>query len=465
MYFTDINETTHTSDQLNAVDFACRIGAMNCFLDGSFRPNEPINAFTVDTALSAIFLSNKQRDHRKYPVMNMIPYFKKYKSSETLTVHDLQQIFDELFRPLMVKPCAKAELLQEKSNDAAATRLDLASLLQLYCTNFFNALISQELSNDLKNCLIRKWENTPASPYQLIYNLYQYVLRYAPLLPVFKNQDFVKVLVYFRETDQKTAITSYQRIKEIIDSFKTIKKSTPSHGYQYTSLTALYAMLTISNMAKKNDPPQILLHLNNAIYLNDPREGQLFDEIFKDKTGSELSTKPINHTYILSLSSESNELLPMWVQYADDGKGCRIEFDTTNLNFHPVAYSSRFDTNTNANEYKDIFQQYLLENWDKKSPEYLYLKDMYSNYRFYFKDEAYKTEAEIRFTQSVLPQLAKEHPVRKNELFPRLYCETPYPLTIKSVMLGPKCPNREHIKLNLERLNVPKVTFSNIQYR
>lgn len=463
MYFTDMNETTHTPHEIQAVNFAHDIDAMDGFLDGSFRPNELINVFSIDVTLSSVFLSNEQRANHNYPVMNIISYFKNHGANETLTVYDLKQILDEVFNPLMIKPLQPSESIQEKDefNDTDhATRLDLALLFCQHCKQFLMQLTDQPLSEQCRKQFIDHWENAPLSPYPLICKLYHT----PPVIPhSMENKDYLEILLYFRSVDHKKASTSYEKIILINRSFSPINTESFSHGYQYTSLSALYQMLTKSNAAKHNQAPSIYLHMNNAITLNDPREGQLFDDYVTNGSANLKAFHPNNHTYILSLSSDEKENLSMWVQYGDNGKGCRIEFDTSPLPFHQVLYSNKLPPI--SKHYRDIFQKFSKSNWEKDSPEFNYLNDMYNKYRFYFKDEAYQTEKEIRYIINTFPQFAKEHPIRAGEFFPRLFCETQNPLPIKSIMLGPKCPNPDYVELYLKRVNVPEITRSEIQYR
>lgn len=422
MYFTDINETTHTLREVQAVNFAYDIDAIDGFLDGSFHPNEPINVFSVDVILSSIFLSNEQRDHRNYPVMNMISYFKCHSSNEALTVYDLKQILDEVFIPLMIKPYQTTELDEEKSEVKSmtpATRLDFALVFCQYCKQFLTQLTDQPLSEQYKKHFIEHWQKAPLSPYPLISKLYHT----PPVMPhSLENKDYLEILLYFRSIDHKKASTSYEKIILINQSFSPIEAESFPYGYQYTSLSSLYQMLTKSNHAKHNQSPMIFLHMNNAITLNDPREGQLFDDYVTNGKADLKEFFPNNHTYILSLSSDEKENLSMWVQYGDDGKGCRIEFDTSPLPFHQVLYSNNLPPI--SEHYRDIFQKFSKSNWENDSPEFKYLNDMYNKYRFYFKDEAYQTEKEIRYITTTFPQFAKEHPIRTGEFFPRLFCET-----------------------------------------
>lgn len=284
--------------------------------------------------------------------------------------------------------------------------------------------------------------------------------------------NFFEMATYFHKKFPKDAVTSYNHIVSLRTELNAIQKSQKSglksglcHGYQYTSLSSLHAMLTQSNVAKSYESPCIKMRMSNSIHLNDPLEGRLFDKKVNIPQKASGNFAENNNTYILSLSTQYEEQLPMWIHYADGGTGCRIKFDIQRLNFFPVAYSNQKDSDSAAQSIIDIFQNYLQKNWLPSTPEYLFLNDMYNQYRFYFKDGAYQYEKEIRLVLSQIPQFAKEYPVRAGEIFPRFYIETPAPLRIQSVMLGPKCPNPEHVALFLQKMNVPQITRSEIHYR
>ena len=471
MGFTDMKAKKYTSTEFKALNFACRIGAMNGFANSSFQPDKPITYFVVDVTLSYIFLTNEQMGQRDYPIMQKTSYAKKHQSNEYLSRHDLKQIFDGLFNPIMVKPCSSTELHQVKSkfkSTSSATRLDLALLLHRYCTCFFKQLTQNDFSKKSIIEILTVWNKASIPPYTLIYNLYSSscsddYIRYP------KCKDFFEILIYFHKKPPKNAVTSYENIlslqSELNESREVQKTDLIYHGYQYTSLPALYAMLTQSNVAKPSESPCIKMYMSNAIHLNDPLEGRLFDQKIRisEKTSGDFAEN--NNTYILSLSTQYEEQLPMWIHYANGGSGCRIEFEIEDLDFFPVAYLNHSSSHTTVQSIIDIFQNYLQKNWLPSTPEYLFLNDMYNQYRFYFKDGAYQYEKEIRLVLSQLPQFAKEYPVREGELFPRFYIETAAALRIQSVLLGPKCPNPEHVALFLQKMNVPQIIRSEIHYR
>ena len=95
-----------------------------------------------------------------------------------------------------------------------------------------------------------------------------------------------------------------------------------------------------------------------------------------------------------------------------------------------------------------------------------YAKEVIDQIKYYIKPIFYKYENEIRHFSSSLPQLANVYPSpRPGEVVPRLYCELNKALKVKSIMLGPKCPNPNHIALFLYRCGVPEVRMSRIEFK
>lgn len=246
--------------------------------------------------------------------------------------------------------------------------------------------------------------------------------------------------------------------------FENIKNK--SIVYHYTSLTALYQMLEKSNKLDVNNHANIILHMSNVEYLNDPNEGKLYLDKINQKlsnTSHVLDNRYIDvkNTYILCFSSDNEERLPMWIQYADGAKGCRIQFEVPmSIDIHKMHY-------TKTNHLPDKIQ-YLIDKAKNVTNEMIkeYIKDKLNEVQYYYKDKYYEHEKEVRYTINVSPQNALQYDfIREGEYFPRLYCETPYSFPIKSVMLGPKCPNPEQVALYLKKMGVPEVLKSEIKFQ
>lgn len=245
----------------------------------------------------------------------------------------------------------------------------------------------------------------------------------------------------------------------IYDNMSEFKGST---AYQYTSLSSLYKML---HKSKKYRIANIFLHMSNVVYLNDPQEGRLYNDLIREKLNFDKNIEnniKTKNAYVLCLSKDNEERLPMWVQYADSAKGCRIEFE---MPYGITMYDMNYC------QIKDELPKWIEHMCDKYNAcnnEILkkYIEDKLNEIQYYYKDKYYEHEQEVRYTVNVSPENALEYDfVREGEYFPRLYCETQYPFPIKSVMLGPKCPNPEQVALYLKRTGVPEVLKSNIKFQ
>lgn len=77
------------------------------------------------------------------------------------------------------------------------------------------------------------------------------------------------------------------------------------------------------------------LRLSNVAYLNDPAEGKTFFEMLEKECMIENTDELLRiqddfkyeNTFLVSFSARE-DFLPLWVQYADDGKGCCYAIDS-----------------------------------------------------------------------------------------------------------------------------------------
>lgn len=277
----------------------------------------------------------------------------------------------------------------------------------------------------------------------------------------------------FRE-DYELRIPVMYRLLSIA---KPILSETPfkdGRAYQYTSLQALKGMLDNSQQGIF-DQLQFQVHMSNAEFLNDPDEGYILLNNFQlnEKVPQPEANKIYpRREYITCLSTEKEEKLPMWVQYGDGGKGCRIEFALDpDANFYRVTYVERNNLSPDicaiiksmeevVNTYyeQDIDQGYTtVSDWAK-----LLLK----KYGYFFKDKYYEQEKEIRSIVTALPQQVQlwDKP-RNGEIFPRSYVILKKPLRALSVTLGPKCPNPEQIAVALQNMGIKHIYRSKIHFQ
>lgn len=226
--------------------------------------------------------------------------------------------------------------------------------------------------------------------------------------------------------------------------------------YHYTSLNVLEILTR----------PGATFHISNIVYLNDPQEGldasnlllalpvekklQPFISMFKH------STFELSSCFIGSFM-QTDESLPMWVQYACHGAGCCLCINLEHLKerVYKVTYNKR----TIKDFFKDIF--HILIKYAESSssisfdsdPVYQYAKLVLQQSCYLYKNSAYSHEQEFRIIRFLPLKKAKaEEKPRKGEVFPRVYCELPIAqhstskdgLIISSVTLGPTVSKPEH---------------------
>lgn len=241
--------------------------------------------------------------------------------------------------------------------------------------------------------------------------------------------------------------------------------------YQYTSLASLYAMLTQSNRAPFGSAPKIMLRMSNVSYLNDPDEGHFYQDSLADLLPENFSSDDsiihTDDTYIVCFTKTDTEFLPMWVQYANQAQGCRIEFYNSGIEVTKLKYVN----NTELPEVMDqLIQQ--IKNPPTKDPLInvaiqTYATDKLHEIQYYYKSSNYQHENEVRYTTTipVKQALVDEGSSDNGTKIPRLYCNIPIPLEIKSVTLGPKCPDPERIALYLKHCGIENVYRSKIHFR
>lgn len=257
-------------------------------------------------------------------------------------------------------------------------------------------------------------------------------------------------------------------------------------AFQYTSLSAVYKML---QAPKKKEPvaeqatreavdnyPTVKLWLSNTAYLNDPNEGALFREImnskglrklkkyFNEENLSRETEIDTSEVYVASLSRDEEERLPMWVQYGDWGRGCRIEFEVSERDgFRKLMYYDKLPLKK--------ARKYIIGQSSFAVKVFLVdiLKKHMRKNAFLYKAKYYKHEKEVRILRiaSVKDKDIKEETenIRDGEVFPRMHLESYHCMKILSITLGPRCENPEHVALALKKLGVPVVKKSKIQFR
>ena len=478
--FSDITEQYSYNDR-KAIEFVNAVGVMEGIGDGEkFCPDKEVTNSEVCKILASLLVGTPMisNDTSKFyshhwaeryirwveaqlSKLKTELWFGKEQLDRPITQYQLEEQLDFFFGTLVKNFKLLAD--KEKTSQENASRLIVAKTVYNYCMSFFEQMDDYNITE-----LMSFWgENALANPYRLLTNIYATGMFNIPKWKDNIDSSLFHKLSLLQDADPKNALQIYQTFKEIdkiAERCHTVFEEYKGPAFQYTTLTALRSMLEKSNRACAGEAPKIQLFMSNAEYLNDPGEGKYFNtESTTEFTKGSTVISPQN-TYIVSLTLEQEEQLPMWVQYGGDGTGCRIEFDITDHdNFKKVRYLPSGDSADTS--VKEIIQS-LLDIEKSEKVVFEYVTDVISKIKYQVKSAYYSHEKEVRHSTMQLPQLAKEFSFsRDGEIFPRLYCELERPLEIKSVMLGPKCQNVNATALFLYRCGVPEVKTSSIEFR
>ena len=275
---------------------------------------------------------------------------------------------------------------------------------------------------------------------------------------------------------------------------KLIQPSLDKHpDFSLVQLETMYCILEIkrSLVIKEDNVPifhycslDTLAKLSSGIkfrayhttYLNDIEEGKkaipLFQKLlentpFPDWTPDALwNTSYHTGVFTVSFISNPENSLPMWSQYGNQYRGCRLQVDATAFKgkLFPVIY----DEEQFAKIVRRIIQ--ILTDYYNKAPKplsfdedsvFCYAENILQFIRFLYKDPAFRNEKEVRlliFTDMDVT-LAESEP-RPGESFPRIYTEIDEfpriqpdipdsPLDFKEILLGPKTEKPEWVKISL----------------
>jgi len=205
--------------------------------------------------------------------------------------------------------------------------------------------------------------------------------------------------------------------------------------YHYTSFSSLFYII---NSGK--------LHLNSLVGLNDKSEIGLVNNFMGRNAQAKLDpvTMMYHNKHFIFCLSENKDQLNQWRLYGDDAAGVMIEFDIDHYHF---AYRNILLSKITYN--LKVFE--IIKNWLDNCKNELgvhfgfYLIDFW---KFFYKNEDYKDEAEIRLLirnmdgdgHTTFPEQYKLN--RYNMIVPyiEIAClgEKASFIKIKNIILGPK---------------------------
>lgn len=228
------------------------------------------------------------------------------------------------------------------------------------------------------------------------------------------------------------------------------------------------------------------LRLNNAVYMNDPEEGQILKKVLCQlDQNNELEnllkdTEDIkNYTYLTCFSPyDKRDELPMWIHYGDGGKGVGLVFnnrffdkaDLYKVQYIDVKKADIDELNQNVRDkitaILNLLKKDDIKNNDHK--EFKFYVNIILNYVSYlFKDKAYEYEGEVRILNYRDYSGSDIQTELSESGIPRLYIEYDECITDKNcveVIAGPKARYTE-IAAYAKYVGIPKVSQSKIKYR
>lgn len=234
------------------------------------------------------------------------------------------------------------------------------------------------------------------------------------------------------------------------------EKTEPSVLYHYTSLEALFSIISKVETIRTGETPSegerhIKLWASHCDFLNDSTEGTLLPNVlkrFKKFKDLDIYALASMSGYPLIISfSELEDDLNMWRSYANDGRGVAIGFNFKKLNEikevdcdrRPLCKCEYTTGNSLWEQYKNRDFPEVYENLSPLSKE---LNNMMK-----YKDSHFASEKEWRFVACDIPNKFR---MSKNLIIP--YKEISMPLDIiDSITLGPQC-DLERNRFSIGRL-------------
>ena len=211
--------------------------------------------------------------------------------------------------------------------------------------------------------------------------------------------------------------------------------------YRYTSLDT--AFLILKNKTYR---------MYGIAGMNDKSEVDYFDD-YCYSTKIKLSYQILNNLF-LSSCSLLNDNLTMWRLYGDDAKGACLVFEMnsdsqTDFILQSISYANEQKIDVNLDIIKQLLQNNVVfKNIDK--------------WKHFFKAKDYSIEKEVRliFQDNGKSSIVKNRDwIRSNDysiINPYvefdIFNTTKFPLQLKEIILGPKCPEQETNKYQLQEL-------------
>lgn len=285
---------------------------------------------------------------------------------------------------------------------------------------------------------------------------------------ILKNEPMLSPDVVKRISDKATdVINKVNEIKSILSIDEKDSKNNIIKLGQYTSLSTLPKVIRKENTT---------LRLTNVRQLNDPLEGLVLPDYLNKK--EDKNTYNTSDIFISSATSNTDDL-PMWKQYADDCKGVYLIYDKefinklldnkNNIHIYRIAYVdknndkvivSKLNDEEDLSEKEDKIKE-LLSDIKKlldctEDIGYEVSKRYVDSIGYLFKKISYSYENEFRIIVDMYGKEAADrdiscepngkYPVPFIYYYARDEEDNKIPLEYQSVVLGPKCMDRDYIE-------------------
>lgn len=224
---------------------------------------------------------------------------------------------------------------------------------------------------------------------------------------------------------------------------------------RYTTLNTIFNMLNC-----------LSFRMTGLVGMNDRSEVN-YVEAYLDGNDKPLikqhhsSISAINNRYITSCTNiENRDDLTLWRLYADDSRGVCLVFNIVdmNLNSHVLLQKVKYADEDGKHEYLEILKE-IREQVVEMTGFPFEFKNL-GYWKHFFKPYEYSIEEEVRLLiiddpsiQSIGRDwvLTYTHSI-VNPIIDFQLNGSQFPLHLKEILLGPKCPERETNKVQLEEL-------------
>lgn len=239
-----------------------------------------------------------------------------------------------------------------------------------------------------------------------------------------------------------------------------------------------------------------VMHLS---YMNDPNEGKTLQKaIYGPRYGTlQKGRKKLAVPFVfVKCFSPRIDYLPMWEMYGDHARGCclvidwvgtKLSTDETEPTLYRVCYLRKegndyivskddnekltrprcTEINSQLKDLRKVTQE-ITEGLEEE--ELPLLDEILGKLLYLFKDSSYSYEQELRVIYQT-----KDNILHTDGDKPWLFVQTPFPLQLDEVILGPKFPDvstrvpylQEQLDLMCEKTGTekPRITLSEIDYR